>query len=45
MEHYRLVDLPAVTKAPMMDDFDRYVTDKRLKLQKSESRTLDAKTG
>ena len=29
----RLTDLPVVTKSAMMDNFDRFVTDRRLKLQ------------
>ena len=37
LQNCSLQDLPTVTKAAMMDNFDRFVTDKRLKLHEIQS--------
>ena len=37
IDNSRFQDLPIVTKSAMMDNFDRFVTDKRIKLEKIQS--------
>ena len=44
LENCNLQDLPVVTKPAMMDNYDRFVTDKRLKLDQIHDWVKDEKS-